>query len=96
MRTESPGPGQEASPRRTTAASQGVYRTPSLAEACRQGFLAGQRVEVLHLDAAGLTTSHTPMDLPHQRIRALVLDPTGDLYIAVDAGAIWRVTPRVP
>ena len=60
------------------------------------GFLAGQRVEVLHLDAAGVTTSHTPMDLPRQRIRALVPDPTGDLYIAVDAGAIWRVTPRVP
>ena len=60
------------------------------------GFLAGQRVEVLHLDEAGLTTSHTPMDLPRQRIRALVPDPTGALYIAVDAGAIWRVTPRVP
>ena len=60
------------------------------------GFLAGQRVEVLDLDAAGMTTSHTRMDLPRQRIRALVPDPTGDLYIAVDAGAIWRVTPRAP
>jgi hypothetical protein len=51
------------------------------------GFLAGQRVEVLHLDATGLTTNHTPLDLPRQRIRALVPDPTGDLYIAVDAAA---------
>jgi glucose/arabinose dehydrogenase len=60
------------------------------------GFLAGQRVEVLHLDEMGLTTSHTPMDLPRQRIRALVPDPTGALYLAVDAGAIWRVAPRAP
>jgi hypothetical protein len=41
-----------------------------------------------------VTTSHTPLDLPRQRIRALVPDPTGDLYMAVDAGAIWRVTPQ--
>jgi len=60
------------------------------------GFLAGQRVEVLHLDEAGMTTNHTRLDLPRNRIRALVLDPTGDLYIAVDAGAIWRVAPRAP
>jgi glucose/arabinose dehydrogenase len=60
------------------------------------GFLAGQRVEVLDLDAAGRTTSHTRLDLPRQRMRALVLDPTGDLYMAVDAGEIWRVAPRVP
>jgi aldose sugar dehydrogenase len=60
------------------------------------GFLAGQRVEVLDLDAAGVTMSHTPLELPRQRIRALVSDPTGALYIAVDEGAIWRVAPRVP
>ena len=60
------------------------------------GFLAGQRVEVLDLDAAGMTTSHTRLDLPRQRMRALVQDPTGDLYIAVDKGELWRVAPRVP
>ena len=60
------------------------------------GFLAGQRVEVLNLDTAGVTTSHTPLDLPRQRIRALVPDPTGAIYIAVDAGAIWRVAPPAP
>ena len=60
------------------------------------GFLAGRRVEVLHLDEAGLTTSHTWMDLPRQRARALVQDLDGDLYIAVDEGEIWRVSPRTP
>jgi glucose/arabinose dehydrogenase len=60
------------------------------------GFLAGQRVEVLDLDMAGRATSHTRLDLPRQRIRALVPAPTGDLYIAVDKGELWRVAPRVP
>jgi glucose/arabinose dehydrogenase len=60
------------------------------------GFLAGQRVEVLDLDDAGRTTSHTRLDLPRQRMRALVQDPTGDLYIAGDKGELWRVAPRVP
>jgi glucose/arabinose dehydrogenase len=60
------------------------------------GFLAGQRVEVLHLDEAGRTTSHTRMDLPRKRIRALVPDLHGNLYITVDEGEIWRVAPRAP
>jgi aldose sugar dehydrogenase len=60
------------------------------------GFLAGRRVDVLHLDDAGMTTSHTRMDLPRNRIRALVQDPNGNLYIAVDEGEIWRVSPRAP
>jgi hypothetical protein len=38
----------------------------------------------------------TRLDLPRQRMRALVLDPTGALSMAVDAGEIWRVAPRVP
>jgi glucose/arabinose dehydrogenase len=60
------------------------------------GFLAGRRVEILHLDDAGMTMSHTRMDLPRKRIRALVQDPHGNLYIAVDEGEIWRVSPRAP
>jgi aldose sugar dehydrogenase len=60
------------------------------------GFLAGRRVEVLHLDDAGMTTSHTRMDLPRSRMRALVQGLDGDLYIAVDEGEIWRVAPRAP
>jgi glucose/arabinose dehydrogenase len=44
----------------------------------------------------GRTSSRTPLDLPRQRIRALVPDPTGALYMAVDAGEIWRVAPRAP
>ena len=31
-----------------------------------------------------------------QRMRALVQDSTGDLYIAVDKGELWRVAPQVP
>ncbi|MGE3541584.1 MAG: sorbosone dehydrogenase family protein [Candidatus Tectimicrobiota bacterium] len=60
------------------------------------GFLAGQRVEVLDLDASDRALHPTRMDLPRNRIRALVSDPTGVLYIAVDEGAIWRVAPQGP
>jgi glucose/arabinose dehydrogenase len=57
------------------------------------GFLAGRRVDVLQLDAAGVTTSRARMDLPRNRIRALVQGPDGHLYVAVDEGEIWRVSP---
>jgi aldose sugar dehydrogenase len=57
------------------------------------GFLAGRRVDVLELDAAGMTTGREQMDLPRNRMRALVPGPDGDLYVAVDEGEIWRVSP---
>lgn len=60
------------------------------------GLLAGRRVEVLQLDGAGMTTGHTRMDLPRNRMRALVQGPDGHLYVAVDEGEIWRVSPRQP
>jgi glucose/arabinose dehydrogenase len=60
------------------------------------GFMAGRRVEVLQIDEAGMTRSRTRMDLPGSRMRALVEGPDGDLYIAVDEGALWRVAPRAP
>jgi len=31
--------------------------------------------------------------LPSVRFRALTQGPDGDLYVATDAGEIWRVTP---
>jgi aldose sugar dehydrogenase len=58
------------------------------------GFLSGRRVDVLQLDEAGRATSHTRMDLPRQRMRALVQAPDGSLYVAVDEGEIWRLSPR--
>ncbi|MCY7304858.1 MAG: PQQ-dependent sugar dehydrogenase [Rhodoferax sp.] len=57
------------------------------------GMLAGQRVEVLALDADGNTGSTVRAGLPAARYRALTQGPDGDLYIATDAGEIWRVTP---
>jgi glucose/arabinose dehydrogenase len=60
------------------------------------GIMAGRHVDVLELDEAGMTTGRTRMDLPHNRMRSLVQAPDGDLYIAVDEGEIWRVSPRNP
>lgn len=56
------------------------------------GFLRGERIELLQLDAVGMTTGTTTVTaLPRQRMRSLVLGPDGALYVATDAGEIWRV-----
>jgi glucose/arabinose dehydrogenase len=56
------------------------------------GFLRGARIELLQLDAAGMTTrTSTVADLPSQRMRSLVLGPDGTIYVATDAGEIWRL-----
>jgi glucose/arabinose dehydrogenase len=57
------------------------------------GFMAGARIEILELNAAGLTVSTTSPGLPATRYRALVQGPDGSLYIATDVGELWRVTP---
>lgn len=58
------------------------------------GLMRGQRVEVLTLDGQGKTVNHTRMDLPNNRIRSLVMGPNNDLYVVVDEGEIWRVSPK--
>ncbi|MDL1861394.1 PQQ-dependent sugar dehydrogenase [Betaproteobacteria bacterium PRO7] len=63
------------------------------------GIMGGQRLEILELDAAGTgigTTNLTsaPYNLPAARYRSLVQGPDGSLYIATDAGEIWRVVPN--
>jgi len=56
------------------------------------GFLRGARIELLQMDAAGMTTKTTTVaNLPSQRIRSLVLGPVGAIYVATDAGEIWRL-----
>ncbi len=63
------------------------------------GIMGGQRLEILELDATGMTTGTTnltsaPYNLPAARYRSLVQGPDGALYIATDAGEIWRVVPN--
>lgn len=57
------------------------------------GIMAGTRLVILQLDAAGMTTSTTNASLPSVRYRGLTLGPDGNLYVATDEGEIWRVTP---
>ena len=57
------------------------------------GLMGGSRVEILDLDAAGMAVSNTNAGLPSVRYRSLVQGPDGNLYIATDAGEIWKVTP---
>jgi glucose/arabinose dehydrogenase len=57
------------------------------------GFMNGARLAILALDAAGTTTSAINASLPAAAFRALTLGPDGNLYVATNAGEIWRVTP---
>jgi aldose sugar dehydrogenase len=58
------------------------------------GIMAGLRVVIGELDAGGNVTSTTDAPLPPARYRALTIGPDGNLYVATDAGEIWRVTPN--
>jgi aldose sugar dehydrogenase len=56
------------------------------------GFLRGARIELLEMDADGMTIKTAVVaDLPKQRMRSLVPGPDGALYVAIDAGEIWRL-----
>lgn len=57
------------------------------------GIMGGQRLELLTLDAAGMTTATARVDVPSARYRALVQAPDGALWIATDGGELWRVVP---
>ena len=58
------------------------------------GFLRGARIDILQLDAVGMTTGHTSISgIPGQRMRSLVQAPDGVLYVATDAGEIWSLAP---
>ena len=60
------------------------------------GFMTGARLMILELNAAGGLageTNATGTTIPAARYRALTQGPDGNLYIATDAGEIWRITP---
>ncbi len=57
------------------------------------GVMGGGRLEILDLDTAGAANSVTTAPLPSTRYRALTQGPDGSLYVATDAGEIWRITP---
>jgi glucose/arabinose dehydrogenase len=59
------------------------------------GIMAGQRIDILNLNSGVETTSHTVEDLPNARMRSLVQGPDGSLYVVIDGGEIWRITPRI-
>lgn len=56
------------------------------------GIMGGQRLELLTLDAAGMTTITETVALPSVRYRSLVLAPDGALWVSTDSGELWRVT----
>jgi glucose/arabinose dehydrogenase len=72
----------------------------ALVVACLDGSPSvGQRLLVMHLDAAGTALTAAPVTALARdvRLRAAVQGPDGALYVVTDGangtGAIWRVTP---
>jgi glucose/arabinose dehydrogenase len=57
------------------------------------GIMGGTRLVILELDGSGAVVDEANASLPATRFRALTQGPDGNLYIATDAGEIWRVTP---
>ena len=57
------------------------------------GNVSGQRLVILELNPSGSVVSETNATLQAARYRALTQGPDGNLYIATDAGEIWRVVP---
>lgn len=63
------------------------------------GIMGGQRLVILRSGGAGFgigATTAVNAALPNVRYRALTLGPDGALWIATDAGEIWRVEPSAP
>lgn len=56
--------------------------------------MGGNRTDILTLNAAGVATANANSGLPSARMRSLVQGPDGNLYVATDAGEIWRVVPN--
>lgn len=58
------------------------------------GIMGANRLVILQLDAAAMAINATDASLQAARYRSLVQGPDGNLYVATDAGEIWRVVPQ--
>ena len=60
------------------------------------GTPVGNRLDVLDIAADGLSATRTTVNLPlpAARFRSVVQGPDGNLYVAVDEGTIYRLTPQ--
>lgn len=60
------------------------------------GTPVGNRLDVLAIAADGLSAKRTTVKLPMPaaRFRSLVQGPDGNLYVAIDEGTIYRLTPQ--
>jgi glucose/arabinose dehydrogenase len=61
------------------------------------GTPVGQRINLIDIAKDGLSVNDVaemPLPMGPARFRAIVQGPDGDLYIAVDQGDIYRITPE--
>ncbi len=55
------------------------------------GNMASEDLKVLELKSDGSFANVMTADLPKARMRSLVQDAEGNLYVATDGGAIWKI-----
>ncbi len=87
---------------RNNAASQGMGPATFLSGAqwkawngrLAVGIMAGQRVEILGLNAAGIAVGNSNAGLPGTRYRTLVQGLDGALWVTTDSGELWRVVAQ--
>ena len=60
------------------------------------GIMGGPRLVLRTGTESGTATAAEHLSVQSARYRALVQGPDGSLYVATDAGQIWRVTPTLP
>lgn len=58
------------------------------------GIMAANRLVIMQLNPEGALVSASDAPMKEARFRSLVQGPDGNLYIAIDGGQIWQVTPQ--
>lgn len=58
------------------------------------GVMASRDVDVLHISDGGELIKASNANLPEARVRSIAQGPNGDIFMALDSGTIWRLTPQ--
>lgn len=58
------------------------------------GIMVGTRTDIVKVTTDGVLIDQVTANLPSARIRSTVQAGDGNLYIATDAGEIWKVSPQ--
>lgn len=58
------------------------------------GVMGANRMDIIELNSSGAMTGSLTAALPNARMRSIVMGPDEVMYVATDAGSIWRVVAQ--